>query len=653
MLLMSFETTIPAVSASEAALSDPLFHIDVNQKVTWANPAALALLSRHADPVVGAATSHLFPDAFGATFNRESVRAMKFGTEARFEEQYLPLNTWLEVRIYPTDAGANVLIHDAADRRRDAELVEDHARVLEQIARGKTTRAVLEAVTGLVERHSSGLVAVVFTTDTPVGTGGMLRAAVGPSLPPDYLSTLDRLEIRPDGTPVGQSVFTLKPVVIADLLTEPSEPRFRESATRHGLRSCWAMPIVSTSGARLGVLAVYSRSAGRPSPDQSRLLQTAVNLAGIALETQTKDADLRQKEQEYRSIVETVQDALIVADTQGFIVEVNPAASRIHGSTYDALLGKRAIDLIRPDYHGVVRRLLDEVRQGREYHAEIVCNRRDGSSFPAEVNAAPFTFKGQRHLLAVVRDSSQRKKMEDSLRRTEERLRTVANGAPLVLFSLDKSGVFTLSEGQALSSIGLRPGEVVGMNALELYRSHPTIIENLQLALSGEPRRFRVELSERTFETIVRPLRSHRGEIVGAVGVSIDTTEQTLTEEALAESEDRFRASFHQAPIGAAHTSLDGIVLRANETLADILESTPSEIVGRRLHEWYVDAGDSLAGEDSVREMLSTSRRPPPVVRTLRTAGDRQVRAVVSLSLVRGRQGEAKHLVYAITPLPE
>jgi len=628
---------------------DPVFQVDSAGVIAWANPAATALLGRHVSPVVGARASEVFPDAFGATFGRECAKALRQGVILRFEAQYLPQNTWLEVHLYPgSDTGTTVLMHDTADRRRDADLVEDHALVLEQIARGRDIRGVLESITGLVERHGNGLLAAVFEAD-PYGQA--LRAAVGPSLPPDYLLSVNRLDLRPDGSPIGQSAFTLKPIHIADLVADPCEPRFRESALRHGLRACWAVPIISSDKARLGVLAVYRRESGQPAAWQHRLLQTAANLAGIALERQLIDANLRQKEAEYRAIVETVQDALIVADTEGYIVEVNPAASRIHDSSYDQLLGKQAMSLIRPDYHGVVRRLLDEVRQGREYNAQIVCIRRDGSSFPAEVDAGPFLFKGQRHVLAVVRDVTQRKRMEDNLRRTEERLRTVANGAPLVLFSLDLNGVFTLSEGQALAAIGLRPGDVVGRNALELYAHDPSIVENLKQALAGEPRRFVAELSERVFETIVRPLRGHRGEIVGAVGVAIDTTEQTLTEEALAESEERFRAAFHQAPIGAAHTSLDGIVLRANEPLAAMLGSTPQEIVGRRLREWFTDEADRTADESDVRTVRDGTTGTS-AIRTLRGAENRPFRAVVSLSVVRGRQGEAKHLVCAVTPMP-
>jgi PAS domain S-box-containing protein len=200
--------------------------------------------------------------------------------------------------------------------------------------------------------------------------------------------------------------------------------------------------------------------------------------------------------------------------------------------------------------------------------------------------------------------------------------------------------------------MGLRPGEMVGRNALEIYADNAQIIDNLKLALAGEPSRFVAEWAERVYETIVRPLRSHSGEIVGVVGVAIDTTEQAMTAEALAESEDRFRASFHQAPLGAAHASLDGIVLRANEPLAELLGVLPQEVVGKRLRDWY--ASDADIQEDSATVQMLLSEPLPRVssVRVMKSDAGDSIRVVVSLSIIRDRKGEQKHLVYTVTPLP-
>jgi PAS domain S-box-containing protein len=451
-------------------------------------------------------------------------------------------------------------------------------------------------------------------------------------------------------SPAGQVAFSGRSAGFADLLTEPVDPAFKQESLRHGFRANWAVPILAADSNILGVLSVWRREPGRPSPLQDELIKAATHLAGIALERQQSESDLQQAEQEYRAIFETVQDGLIVTDGQGFVAEVNPAACTMHGSDRAALVGRPAAELVRADYHGLLRRLLDDVRQGREFQGELACTRRDGSSFPAEITAVALKYKGHRHVLAVVRDVSSRKRMEDSLRRTEDRLRTIVNGAPLVVFTLDKAGVFTLSEGQALSAIGLRPGDVLGQSVFDLYGDSTTIIDNIRMALSGEPRRFVGEVGERVFETTVRPMRSPRGEIVGVSGVAVDVTEHTFALEALRESEERFRASFGQSPLAIAHATVDGRFIRVNERLAALLNDVPDALPGRRLCEWYAPF-DATADDSAVRDLLAGERDVAAAIRPFRLPDGSIGRAAVHMSLVRGRSGEPRQLIYVVTPI--
>jgi PAS domain S-box-containing protein len=633
--------------AAMTALADACFRVDRAWVITFANPAAVALLGRQVDPVVGATARAVFPDAFGATFDHELGRAMRAGVPVTFEAQYLPLQTWLEVRLYPDDAGATVLAHDASARRLAADLLEDQTKVLERIARGRPTKDVLDAVTGLVERHGPGTVCAVHAAGD---AGGPLHLASGPSLPDELARAVDVLDVRADGLPPARAAAGTRPVFVPDLLAEPAEARQRDPAVRHGFRGCWAVPVASSEGAVLGVLTVWRRDPGSPAEAELGLLRTGGQLAGIALERRQVEADLRRRELEYRAIFETVQDALIVADLDGYVVEANPAACQLHGGTYDSLVRRHAADLVRPDYHGLLRRLLDDVRQGRTFQGDLVCARRDGSSFPAEVTAVPFAFQGQRHLLAVVRDVSARRQMEEALRGTEERLRTVANGAPLVLFSLDRAGLFTLSEGQALATLGLRPGEVVGQSVFDVYRGHPDVLANLRLVLAGESRRWVSEIGERVFETTARPLRSPRGELAGAVGVALDVTEQATAVEAQRGSEERFRAAFDQAPVGFAHAGFDGRIVRANGRLASILGTPADALTGRRLAEWYAGEGPA-ADEAAVRRLLSGDAPVYSATRDLRHPDGAVTPAVVSVSLVRGTEGQPRLVILAVTPV--
>ena len=112
----------------------------------------------------------------------------------------------------------------------------------------------------------------------------------------------------------------------------------------------------------------------------------------------------------------------------------------------------------------------------------------------------------------------------EALRKLEVRLSTVIGSAPIVLFSTDREGVFTLSEGRGLEALGFEPGQVVGQSAFEIYKDHPAIIENLQRALRGEEFTALVKLGELSYDTHLAPLRDATGKISGIIGVATDLT---------------------------------------------------------------------------------------------------------------------------------
>jgi PAS domain S-box-containing protein len=109
-------------------------------------------------------------------------------------------------------------------------------------------------------------------------------------------------------------------------------------------------------------------------------------------------------------------------------------------------------------------------------------------------------------------------------------LRSVVENAPMVLWAIDGEGIFTVSEGRALADIGLRPGQVLGTSAFELYRDNPNIIVALRKALAGEEFTNELESAGRVFETRYCPLRDATGKVTGVLGVSIDITERRHAE---------------------------------------------------------------------------------------------------------------------------
>jgi PAS domain S-box-containing protein len=119
----------------------------------------------------------------------------------------------------------------------------------------------------------------------------------------------------------------------------------------------------------------------------------------------------------------------------------------------------------------------------------------------------------------------------DAQRRADDvQLRTVIENAPLVVWSIDQNGIFTLSEGRGLAQLGFKPGEVVGRSAFEIYKDLPELLASLRRGLAGEEVVATLHVAGRVFETVYQPMRDERGHITGLLGISTDVTERHSAE---------------------------------------------------------------------------------------------------------------------------
>ncbi len=100
----------------------------------------------------------------------------------------------------------------------------------------------------------------------------------------------------------------------------------------------------------------------------------------------------------------------------------------------------------------------------------------------------------------------------------------MVGSSPIVLFSVDRDGIITLSEGRGLAALGLEPGQQVGQSVFDLYQATPAVAENIRRALRGEEFSALIQVGAVAFDAHYAPLRDDAGEITGVLGVATDVT---------------------------------------------------------------------------------------------------------------------------------
>jgi PAS domain-containing protein len=88
--------------------------------------------------------------------------------------------------------------------------------------------------------------------------------------------------------------------------------------------------------------------------------------------------------------------------------------------------------------------------------------------------------------MAILLDVNDRKRMLQALNENRQRLQSIINHLPIILYHLDANGIFTLMEGRGLTILNMNPSDIVGRSIFAIYKDNPDILNALEKSLKGE-----------------------------------------------------------------------------------------------------------------------------------------------------------------------
>ena len=306
---------------------------------------------------------------------------------------------------------------------------------------------------------------------------------------------------------------------------------------------------------------------------------------------------LVESEEKFRIIFEGVLDGILLADaeTKRF-AGGNPAIYHMLGYSSEEIMQLGVADIHpQQDLPHVIEQFERQLRGEIQLAADTPVKRKDGSIFYADIKSSPVSFGGKNYLLGIFRDITERKRAEEELRLRAQLLDSASD----TIFMVDFDGNFVYLNEAAWKTRGYTRDEMMGINlhALDTPKYEKFIesrmrnlMENGQCIFESEHRRkdgsvMPVEINAHIVESGGRKL---------VLSVIRDITERKQAEEALKESEEKYRSIYENTQVGLYRTRIsDGKLVMANDAMAKMFGFDSAEEATAKYitSEHYVDPG--------------------------------------------------------------
>lgn len=413
----------------------------------------------------------------------------------------------------------------------------------------------------------------------------------------------------------AHAILQSEPLIISDTL---QDERFANNPLVIGephVRFYAGAPLVDADGCALGTLCILDKVPRDFSVEQqqalailSRQVMTQLNLRRNLVELkesveryQQADEARQKSEQKLALHFQQTPVAVIEWDLNFAIVDWNQAAEKIFGYSRNEAIGRHAAGLlVPPSARSEVDRVMANLLAQKGGTSHVNPNlTKDGSAIICQWYNTPLIDEQGEvvGVASIAQDITHRFLAEKALQESEEKYRSVVNRTKEVIFEIDATGLWRFLNPAWQEITGFAVDDTIGNDFLDYI--HPQErqqnIEQFYALMQRQTEFYRHEVryltsngSYRWLELSACPLLDE-GAILGTCGTLQDVSDRKLAQSALLESERLFKAVFDQAFQFIGLLTVEGVVLRVNQTALDFGGITSLEVVGKLFWEtlWW------------------------------------------------------------------
>ncbi len=369
-------------------------------------------------------------------------------------------------------------------------------------------------------------------------------------------------------------------------------------------------------------------------------------------ERKRAESKLQEAERRFQTLLDNVRLVTVGLDQEGNVAYANPHLLELAGYTLDEVLGKDWFQTFIPERdHPAVGTVFSEILEaGIHPHYENPILTREGEERLIAWNNTLLLDESGNPVgtMSIGEDITERKRAEEALRESEEKYRTILENIEDGYFEVDIAGNFTFFNDSLCKLLGYPKDELMGMNnrgymddedASEVYQTFNTVYRTRKPAEVFDWEVIRKDGTKRFVEASVSLIRDPTGEPVGFRGVIRDITARKRAEEALRESEEKYRTILENIEDGYFEVDIAGNFTFFNDSLCKLLGYPKDELMGMN-NRGYMDDEDASEVYQTFNTVYRT-RKPAEVFdwEVIRKDGTKRF-VEASVSLIRDPTGK-------------